>query len=882
MPRTLNNQKSKEYVSALFREYLLRDHRSDLMQLSTQSNALHRSIVVHFNYLCEFDNIFSELLLVKPENTLMLLNEGLRASLTSQENTNERVSADFESFVHVRLTALPVIPEVHKTTIPLSSDVGRFIALRCTVSRVGPIQVLQGRATYVCSKCGYRFPVDACFENQYMIKPPRYCPNRDPPCGAPYLKPVANNVFCAKNYQEIRVHERFRCLSVGVMPRSIRVCLEDDLVETVKPGDDVVVNGIVTRRWQTPRENSPCDVSLWIRANYVENLSELKTCSNPSRLPTERIIEFQSFWARTTNFTEALEARNTLLRSICPDVCGMYLVKLSLALMLASSPDWNCSSGDEKPSAAELKPRIRGSPHILLVGDPGTAKSILLRSATSLSSRAVLTAATVTTAAGLTAAAVRDAHGWSLDAGALVLADGGLCAIDEFTALQGTHRSAVHEAMEQQTISLAKAGLITRLNCRCSVLAAANPPLEHSSRSDDFGLPTSLLSRFDLIWRLVDPMDSVAWDRKIADFILKLDSEADSHVNSKHHLWPTERLREYFTWVRQEFKPRLSPSAANLLQRYYVWRRKNMGFYGVNCQAGTQGRTTLRLLESLVRLTRAHARLMARSEAGFEDAVIVIALMDASLESTTTGDDGRALTDASYWMSTPEAIVASDIPTDCRKEFRDWEQAVRAALSEISTDGDVPAVSEDEVECEEVDEQVKDSLEAFSLSDKDMKENSVFSLTAAPLFSSTQLAPFHLSVPGFEELEFDVFEQQESVALDSRPVVNRVVSSRSPVVNTASTAHSSPEFQFPSPRKSETKSERQQRICQKLSRFSANIGPSKRHLAEEHFPLRDILHSPQKPRDISSGSAPDTKKPAYECTLSSDVRLTDSDFEIDL
>ncbi|KAA3669872.1 DNA helicase MCM9, partial [Paragonimus westermani] len=175
------------------------------------------------------------------------------------------------------------------------------------------------------------------------------------------------------------------------------------------------------------------------------------------------------------------------------------------------------------PDHLDLKPRIRGSPHILLIGDPGTAKSVLLRVATDISHRAVLTAATGTTAAGLTATAVRDANGWCLDAGALVLADGGLCAIDEFTALHGAHRSAVHEAMEQQTISLAKAGLVTRLNCRCSVLAAANPPPCTGSRTDEFGLPTPLLSRFDIIWRLMDPLNSAYWDRKIANFVLKLD-----------------------------------------------------------------------------------------------------------------------------------------------------------------------------------------------------------------------------------------------------------------------------------------------------------------------------------------------------------------------
>ncbi|VDP91713.1 unnamed protein product, partial [Echinostoma caproni] len=341
----------------------------------------------------EIGLVFSELLLVRPHDTLCLLDDGLRVALDADRFTGESGSQSTKRsyrHVHVRLTALPVIPEVHRNTIPWSVDVGKFIALRAT----------------------------------------------------------------AKNYQEIRVHERFRCLAVGLMPRSIAVCLEDDLLETVKPGDDVVVNGIVIRRWRAPYDGAPCEITLAIKANYIENLSELKTGMSSNRLSTERIVEFERFWSEnSTTWARALEARNQLVRSICPNVCV-----------------------DGSLGSTELKSRVRGSPHILLIGDPGTAKSVLLRAATDLSSRAVLTAATGTTAAGLTATAVRDSHGWTLDAGALVLADGGLCAIDEFTALHGTHRAAVHEAMEQQTISLAKAGLMARLNCRCSVLAAANPP----------------------------------------------------------------------------------------------------------------------------------------------------------------------------------------------------------------------------------------------------------------------------------------------------------------------------------------------------------------------------------------------------------------------
>lgn len=162
--------------------------------------------------------------------------------------------------------------------------------------------------------------------------------------------------------------------------------------------------------------------------------------------------------------------------------------------------------------------RVRGSIHLLLIGEPSTAKSALLRASCRLAGRAIFTAATGTTAAGLTAAAVRDISGWALEAGALVLADGGVCAIDEFTSLRGADRAAVHEAMEQQTVSLAKAGIVARLNCRCAVIAASSLPTdtEHSSNI----LPTPLLSRFDLVWRLLDPVGCETWDSAVADHVL--------------------------------------------------------------------------------------------------------------------------------------------------------------------------------------------------------------------------------------------------------------------------------------------------------------------------------------------------------------------------
>lgn len=337
-----------ESIISLFSEYLLREHRSDICKLSLLlPSEPHQSIIVHFNNLCEFNSIFSELILSKPEETLNLLNKSVYQVIQSKKVDNPKQLLDnIQQNIHIRLTALPIIPEVYKNHIPTSIDTGKFIALRAIVSRVGPVQVIQSKVQYYCIKCGYTFSVYANFENFYAIKPPRYCPNRQQSCNSMNLKCVSSNSqFYAKNYQEIRVHEQFDCLTVGVMRRSMCVCIEDDLLECVKPGDEVVINGVVTRRWRCTKEGSPCEIFTYLKANYIENLTELKAGGGPSHISHERALEFEVFWNKYTNFSSALEGRNILLRSICPEVYGMYLIKLSLALMLASAPEWHSTSG---------------------------------------------------------------------------------------------------------------------------------------------------------------------------------------------------------------------------------------------------------------------------------------------------------------------------------------------------------------------------------------------------------------------------------------------------------------------------------------------------------------------------------------------------------
>lgn len=280
------------------------------------------------------------------------------------------------------------------------------------------------------------------------------------------------------------------------------------------------------------------------------------------------------------------------------------------------------------PKVTEDGTRIRGDIHILIVGDPGTAKSQLLQYAARIAPRGIYTTGKGATAAGLTAAVIRDkATGeYYLEAGALVLADGGVAAIDEIDKMRDEDRSAIHEAMEQQTVSIAKAGIVARLNARTTVIAAGNPKfgryLQNRTLSENINLPVTILSRFDLIFILKDKPNPEE-DRRLASHVLRVHKEAD-RIRPEI---PPDLLKKYVSYARRYVKPKLTSEAQKLLEDFYVEMRK---IGADNPEAPIA--ITARQLEALVRLAEAHARMALKNEVTAEDAEAAIRLMKSFLE----------------------------------------------------------------------------------------------------------------------------------------------------------------------------------------------------------------------------------------------------------
>jgi len=604
-----------------------------------------RSLAVDYVHVNAFIPDVAERLISRPDDVIRAAEMAVREVLKEPELG---FSDDDLPEVHVRFFNLPRSIAPRKIG---SDHLNKFVQVEGVVSRITEVKPFVHKAVYVCRACGNEM---VRIQNPYSVYMKR--PDKCDACGSRDIE-LNDELSTFVDYQTIRVQDAPEVLKGGQMPRFLDVVLLDDLVDTVQPGDRVIITGVL-RRVEEKVEKKPVVRRILI-ANHVQPLNRDLDEVELTREDEERIREE----VRKPEFKERF------VRSIAPNLYGMDRIKEGIALSLVGGIG-------ERPDGAKMRDAI----HILLVGDPGKGKSALLEFLRGVAPRAILASAEGVSKAGFTAAAVKDelTGQWVLEAGVMVLADKGFALLDEFEKMKENDRNAIHRAMEQGTVEIHKAGINATLNARTTVIAAANPVHSRWNFNEDIAdqikLPPTIISRFDLIFPVVDEPDPKE-DADLADNILGL-SDGSSPASAAEP-YDEEFVRKFIAYVRRNVHPKLSREAAVLLRDYYVKLRKKAkregGFFKIPI--------TPRQLEALIRLTTAHARLHLREVATVEDAKAAIDLLEYSLRQLLPPDQRDEL-DVNVIMvgrSTKELVVEEEV-IKAIKQLDDGDGAPDSAI----------------------------------------------------------------------------------------------------------------------------------------------------------------------------------------------------------
>jgi len=557
-----------------------------------------KSLIVEFSDILSFNENLAYEIINNTKIVLPILEGALYDHILQLDPTYQR---DIEK-VHVRIVGIPRVIELRKIR---STDIDKLIAIDGILVKVTPVKERIYKATYkhIHPDCMQEFEWPEDEEMPEILEMPTICPK----CGKPGQFRLIPEKTKLIDWQKAVIQERPEEVPSGQLPRQLEIILEDDLVDSARPGDRVKVTGILEIKQDSPiKRGSRAVFDIYMKVSSIE----------VSQKVLDEVTISEEDEKKIKDLAKDPWIRDRIIASIAPSIYGHWELKEALALALFGGV----------PKVLE-DTRIRGDIHILIIGDPGTAKSQMLQFISRVAPRAVYTTGKGSTAAGLTAAVVREkgTGEYYLEAGALVLADGGIAVIDEIDKMRDEDRVAIHEAMEQQTVSIAKAGIVAKLNARAAVIAAGNPKfgryITERPVSDNINLPPTILSRFDLIFILKDQPGEQ--DRELANYILDVHSG-----KSTKNIIDIDTLRKYIAYARKYIIPKITSEAKNLITDFFVEMRKKSSE-----TPDSPILITPRQLEALIRISEAYAKMALKTEVTREDAERAINIMRLFLES---------------------------------------------------------------------------------------------------------------------------------------------------------------------------------------------------------------------------------------------------------
>jgi len=579
-----------------------RDDEGDTFVYRDQLLRNKDKVRVKLEHVRQFDDELGDLLVNRPAEYLALLESAASAVLLSlQATAEEGEDAGAAQHQEVQVFLYSDSPFGPKTLRELSSEhVSKLVTISGIVTAAGKPRAKATHVSLQCQNCK-NTKIIACKPGLAGVNLPRRCELQQmegaEPCPLdPFVVLPDSSKYV--DQQTLKLQESPEDIPTGELPRNILLVVDRHLVQKIVPGTRVTTIGI----FSIMQAKQGRGESVAIRQPYLRVVGLEEDSDSGSRsTPTFTLEEEQNF----RDFASQSDCLDRLFGSIAPSIFGSPDIKRAISCLLFGGSRKRLPDGT----------RIRGDINVLMLGDPSTAKSQFLKFVEQTAPISVYTSGKGSSAAGLTASVIRDATSgeFYLEGGAMVLADGGVVCIDEFDKMRMEDRVAIHEAMEQQTISIAKAGITTVLNSRAAVLAAANPPSgrydDLKSAQENIDIQTTMLSRFDLIF-IVKDEKSFNRDLEIARHVVGVHRRAgettvmDSNDSAKDNF-----LKRYIEYCKHKCSPRLTEAASQILRNEYVRIRQSSREQAVQTKDAPAVPITVRQLEAIVRVSESLAKM---------------------------------------------------------------------------------------------------------------------------------------------------------------------------------------------------------------------------------------------------------------------------------